>query len=163
MKSWSLPVLVSVFIGSVPVVTEAESAGMSTAQSADAQRVSKEMATAGIPPVGTDIQKLNDMGYQAMYRERDLQKALKYFRWNLALFPNSADLYDSLAEGYLQAGQSAKAIELYEKALQLDPHIQTNAVGIVAELKSRKLTLADVQSKAREAYWAAVKNGPPGR
>ena len=34
----------------------------------------------------------------------------------------SANVWDSLAEGFLKAGDSEKAIELYNKALSLDPN-----------------------------------------
>ena len=36
------------------------------------------------------------------------------------LFPNSANAWDSLAEGYLEAGDKEKAKAYYEKAISLD-------------------------------------------
>jgi cytochrome c-type biogenesis protein CcmH/NrfG len=37
------------------------------------------------------------------------------------MFSDSANVWDSLAEGYMKAGDVRKAQENYEKALKLDP------------------------------------------
>ena len=50
------------------------------------------------------------------------------------LFPNSANLFDSLAEGYLHIGNKPKAIQNFKVSLALDPQ-NTNAVKRLQELK----------------------------
>lgn len=62
---------------------------------------------------------LNDFGYQLL--EESPADALAIFRLNAELFPQSAGVWDSLAEGYLVAGDRERAIEYYEKSLELDP------------------------------------------
>jgi len=44
---------------------------------------------------------------------------------NAETFPDSSNVWDSLAEGYLKAGDVKKAQENYEKALSLDPSSQS--------------------------------------
>lgn len=45
----------------------------------------------------------------------------KSSKLNAETFPDSANVCDSLAEGYLKTGDARKAQENYEKALKLDP------------------------------------------
>jgi Tfp pilus assembly protein PilF len=40
---------------------------------------------------------------------------------NAELYPQSANVWDSLADGYMKSGDMRKARENYEKALTLDP------------------------------------------
>lgn len=40
------------------------------------------------------------------------------------LYPQVANLYDSVGEFYLKQGQKDKAIEFYNKALQVDPNFE---------------------------------------
>lgn len=48
------------------------------------------------------------------------QEAIFVFQLITELFPNSANAWDSLAEGFLKAGNIEKAKELYNKALSMD-------------------------------------------
>jgi tetratricopeptide (TPR) repeat protein len=64
-------------------------------------------------------QSLNILGYQVL--EKDPAGAIKVFQLNVENFPESANVYDSLAEAYLKDGDSAKAEENYKKSLALDP------------------------------------------
>ncbi len=64
--------------------------------------------------------ELNDAGYQSI-RRGDPQTAIAIFTFVAQLFPDSANAWDSLAEGYLEAGDKEKAREYYQKALQMDP------------------------------------------
>jgi len=47
--------------------------------------------------------------------------ALRVFQLNVGFFPDSPNAYDSLAEAYEAAGLGDKAVENYEKVLELDP------------------------------------------
>lgn len=64
--------------------------------------------------------ELNDWGYQLLNRGEPVQ-AVHIFKLVTVLYPGSANAYDSLADGYEQAGNKAKAIENYRRSLQLDP------------------------------------------
>jgi len=64
--------------------------------------------------------KLNDAGYDLLNRSQ-ARTAVAVFRLNTELFPTSANTWDSLAEGCWRANETDKAIEYYEKAIELDP------------------------------------------
>ncbi len=63
---------------------------------------------------------LNVFGY-TLLESNDTAGAIQVFKLNAEMFPDSANVWDSLAEGYLKAGELKKAQENYEKALSLDP------------------------------------------
>jgi tetratricopeptide (TPR) repeat protein len=50
--------------------------------------------------------------------------ALTVFRINVALHPNSANVYDSLGDGYLKNGNKERALAFFEQALKLDPNVE---------------------------------------
>ena len=75
-------------------------------------------------------EELNTLGYQLL-RMKKMTEAIKVLRLNVEAFPQSANVYDSLGEAYLNAGDKPRAIENYEKSLRLDA---TNA-GAVEKLK----------------------------
>ena len=64
--------------------------------------------------------RLNGMGYALLGEEKD-GPAVKVFALNVRLFPESANTYDSLGEGYMLSGDREMAIKNYEKALELNP------------------------------------------
>ncbi|MCH7785267.1 MAG: tetratricopeptide repeat protein [Bacteroidetes bacterium] len=65
--------------------------------------------------------ELNNTGYNLLGRKQ-YQEAIAVFGFVTQLFPESANAWDSLAEGFLKAGDTEKAIELYNKALSMDPN-----------------------------------------
>jgi tetratricopeptide (TPR) repeat protein len=50
-----------------------------------------------------------------------IESALFVFQLNTKLYPKSANVWDSLGEAYLKSNQKDKAIENYNKAIELDP------------------------------------------
>ncbi|NNK12368.1 MAG: tetratricopeptide repeat protein [Flavobacteriaceae bacterium] len=64
--------------------------------------------------------EFNRAGY-AMINSEQYEEAFFIFKLNTELFPESANAWDSLAEAYWKAGDVAKAKELYNKAIALDP------------------------------------------
>ena len=64
--------------------------------------------------------ELNTAGYQLL-NAGQAENAIFVFSFVTQMFPDSANAWDSLAEGYLKAGNKDKAIELYNKALAMDP------------------------------------------
>jgi predicted alpha/beta superfamily hydrolase len=73
----------------------------------------------GIPAIMPE-QRLNFFGY-ALFRQRELDKALKLFQYNLKLYPKSFNAHDSLAEAYAARGNTEKAIKHYQLAVDLNP------------------------------------------
>ncbi|HSR49976.1 MAG TPA: c-type cytochrome [Acidobacteriota bacterium] len=76
---------------------------------------------------------LNSIGY-ALLRQDLTEDAITVFRLNAEYYPESANVWDSLAEAYMQAGKPAQAVAFYQKSLQLDPTNQ-NAVLKLEELR----------------------------
>jgi len=75
---------------------------------------------------------LNEFGYELL--EEAPPDAIAIFQLNAEQFPESANAWDSLAEGYMRAGDRERAIEYYEKSLELDPDNQ-NAKEKLEELR----------------------------
>ncbi|MGB7054918.1 MAG: serine hydrolase, partial [bacterium] len=76
---------------------------------------------------------VNLRGY-ALLAEGEIAEAIAVLRLNVYLYPESANVYDSLGEAYMVAGNTALASENYEKSLKLDPDNE-NAVEKLKELR----------------------------
>lgn len=63
-------------------------------------------------------QRLNRIAYEFI-KENDIPFAIKLFRLNVHLFPNEANMYDSLGEAYEKDNQYDLALRNYEKAVEL--------------------------------------------
>ncbi len=83
--------------------------------------------------------KINDTGYNLL-NGKQLDGALFAFGLNTKLFPKSANAWDSFAEAHWKSGNTEKAIELYNKAIELDPHGATgeNARNMLKQIKEKK-------------------------
>ncbi len=66
-----------------------------------------------------DENYLNSFGYKTL-REKNIELATAIFKINVALYPKSSNVYDSLGEAYLKSGDTLKAIENYKKSLIFD-------------------------------------------
>jgi cytochrome c-type biogenesis protein CcmH/NrfG len=55
---------------------------------------------------------------------------------NVELYPQSANVYDSLGEAYMKNGDKELAIENYQRALELNP-ANTNAVEMLKRLRGQ--------------------------
>ena len=73
--------------------------------------------------------RVNAAGYAAGFAG-DLDRAAALLELNTELFPDSANTWDSLAELTLFLGDEQRAIELYRKALEVDPGFVTAAEKI---------------------------------
>lgn len=72
---------------------------------------------------------LNRLGYRLLAHD-DAETAIAIFRVNVRLHPGSANVYDSLAEAYLTAGQLDEAERNYRRALELDPSLDSARRGL---------------------------------
>ncbi len=61
---------------------------------------------------------INQLGYQSLFAEK-IDEAIAIFKSNIERYPNSANVYDSLAEAYERNGQIELSAPLYEKAQTL--------------------------------------------
>lgn len=73
-------------------------------------------------PAGWDFgeAELNGVGYWLL-RQGSTQDAIAVFRLNVETFPDAFNPYDSLGEAYLTAGDTARAIVNYRRAVELNP------------------------------------------
>ena len=68
-----------------------------------------------------DVERdVNNLGYELL-GTGDTQGAIEVLKANVEAYPQSWNVYDSLGEAYMKAGQKALAIEYYEKSLKLNP------------------------------------------
>jgi tetratricopeptide (TPR) repeat protein len=81
---------------------------------------------------GTEL-SLNATGYNYLYAGKN-DEAIKVLELNTVLFPNSFNVWDSLGEAYLKAGNKEKAKENYEKSMALNPNNESGKKAL-AELK----------------------------
>lgn len=77
---------------------------------------------------------LNNLGLQLLFNKQTSQKGIKVLLFATQLYPQSANLFDSLAEAYLYVGNKQLAIINFKKSLQLDPGNQ-NAIKRLRELE----------------------------
>jgi CubicO group peptidase (beta-lactamase class C family) len=79
--------------------------------------------------------EVNALGYQLMRTNRP-KEAVEIFKLNVAEFPQSSNVYDSMGEAYLNAADTVNAITNYRKSVELD---STNANGmeVLKKLKAK--------------------------
>jgi dienelactone hydrolase len=63
---------------------------------------------------------INTWGYDLMSAHH-LPEATEIFKLNVSLYPDSWNVYDSLAEAYMNAGDKQRSIEFYKKSLERNP------------------------------------------
>jgi tetratricopeptide (TPR) repeat protein len=81
-----------------------------------------------------DEGELNTLGYQFI-RAKKFKEAIRIFQLNVEAYPQSSNVYDSLAEGYMDDGNKPEAIADYQKSLQFNPK-NGNAVKMLQKLKA---------------------------
>lgn len=80
-----------------------------------------------------DEDQLNSLGYQLL-RAKKFQPAIRIFQLNIEAYPTSSNVYDSLGEAYMDAGNQPLAIANYEKSLALNPR-NTNGMKMLEKLQ----------------------------
>lgn len=80
--------------------------------------------------------ELNTVGYMVLQRKKDPEGAIEIFKLNIEMYPKYANGYDSLAEAYMENGETDKAIKFYTKSLEMDPK-NTNAIEKLNELNKK--------------------------
>jgi CubicO group peptidase (beta-lactamase class C family) len=73
------------------------------------------------PGFKPDENELNDWAYRVMSSGKD-KEALELFKLNVALYPDSWNVYDSLGEVLLKLGNKEDAKKMYQKSIELNPH-----------------------------------------
>ncbi|HEY0701716.1 MAG TPA: serine hydrolase [Candidatus Acidoferrales bacterium] len=77
---------------------------------------------------------LNLFGY-ALINQKKYAEAIDAFQMNVEMYPQSFNVYDSLAEAQTDAGEKDAAIQNYKKSLELNPQ-NANATKMLEKLNS---------------------------
>jgi uncharacterized protein len=93
---------------------------------------------------------INQLGYQSLFAGR-ADEAIAIFKTNVERYPDSANVYDSLAEAYERSGRLELAAPLYEKAQALGQQSQDPNFAVY------KANFERVSEKLKQAG-AAKKN-----
>jgi dienelactone hydrolase len=99
----------------------------------DAQKIYTNMA-ASSPDFKLSPLNLNNWGYQHL-RGKNPRAAVELFKLATNIDPKFADAFDSEGEAYEALGETALAIEAYEKAVAVDKR-QSNAIARIKDLRS---------------------------
>jgi len=86
------------------------------------------------PAAALKEEQVNRVGYWLLTRKK-LPEAIAVFEMNVADFPDSWNVHDSLGEACAAAGQRERAIASYEKSLRLNP-ANTNGAEQLRKLKA---------------------------
>jgi hypothetical protein len=95
----------------------------------------RELRTKGFGDVYASESELNGLGYRLLGQKK-LKEAIEILKLNVEAYPQSANVYDSLGEAYMLDGQTALAVESYQKSLDLDPK-NANAAEMLKKLKGQ--------------------------
>jgi tetratricopeptide (TPR) repeat protein len=77
-------------------------------------------------------EQINALGYEYL-GEDDVDKAMALFKFNMELFPESFNVYDSYAESLMISGSNDSAIYYYKRSLELNPD-NTNATDMIERI-----------------------------
>ncbi len=81
----------------------------------------------------SDENELNKIGYE-LIEKNQIEDAIKIFKLLISEFPNSANAFDSLAEGYFLNNQFEISKANYQKSLALNPE-NTNAKEMINRIE----------------------------
>lgn len=93
---------------------------------------------------------MNGLGYSLMNANR-IPAAIEIFKINAESYPHSANVYDSLAEAYMNNGDTDLAITYYKKALETVPEDTTSDKGLLETVKKGALEkLKELEAKKKK-------------
>lgn len=89
---------------------------------------------------------INRIGYQKL-GEENFEEAIAVFRYNIGLYPNSANVYDSLGEALENAGRLEEALENYSKAVGNATEVGDDRLNLFAANRDRVKEQLDEANK----------------
>tara|TARA_R100000935_G_C2784554_1_gene143211 strand:- start:109 stop:933 length:825 start_codon:yes stop_codon:yes gene_type:complete len=78
---------------------------------------------------------MNALGYQFLESDKT-NEAIAVFKLNVKEFPESSNVYDSLGEAYMKAGNKELAILNYKRSLEMDPN-NDNGKAMLKKLQEK--------------------------
>ena len=76
--------------------------------------------------------EINALGYFYLGKDK-IREAIEVFKINVEEFPESFNVYDSMAEAYMKNGDNELAIKYYKKSLEINPQ-NTNGIEMLKRL-----------------------------
>ena len=67
---------------------------------------------------------------------KKVRETIEIFKLNVEVYPQSANVYDSLGEAYMMNGDKELAIRSYQRAVELNPQ-NNNAIEMLKKLRSQ--------------------------
>ena len=64
--------------------------------------------------------QINNLGYEFLFKGQ-VEDAIKLFKLNVDVYPESSNVYDSLGEAYMENKEFDLAVKNYKKSLELNP------------------------------------------
>jgi glyoxylase-like metal-dependent hydrolase (beta-lactamase superfamily II) len=107
-------------------------------EGADEAAVQEVLTTTEPPGYFFSEAEINAYGYIFLQQEK-IEEAIRLFRINVDLYPESWNVYDSLGEALLRAGNSDEAVAMYEKSIALNPE-NTNGREVLARIQGAEST-----------------------
>ena len=89
---------------------------------------------------------MNNLGYQLL-GEKKLAEAIVVFKRNVELYPASANVYDSLGDGYEADNKLDLATENVQKAVEVGTKIDDPRLGAYKEHLKRLIAKASASGK----------------
>lgn len=82
-------------------------------------------------------EQMNRFGYELLFSLKRVKDAIEVFKLNVEDYPQSANTYDSLGEGYMVAGNKDLAIKNYQRSIELNPK-NTNGIDKLKKLQENQ-------------------------
>jgi len=118
------------------MLKQAEFLGIIATQGVEAAARAFEEARAKDPEVVLFGEaRLNQMGYERLSMG-NVDEAIALFKINVAAYPGSWNVYDSLGEAYAAKGERDLAIQNYEKSVELNPANESGK-RVIEDLRRR--------------------------
>ena len=115
-----------------PIPYELLQAGKADEAVAAYRRIKKEQPN----NVAVSEQRLNALGYELL-RAKKTRESVAVFALNAELYPQSFNVYDSLADAYAEGGDKELAIKNYRRSLESNPQ-NGNATRMLKKLEGGK-------------------------
>jgi tetratricopeptide (TPR) repeat protein len=115
-------------------IADTLSATIATSGIEEAAKQYHELKASAPSTYDFDENEVNSLGYQLLQAHK-FKQAIRIFQLNVETYPQSANTWDSLAEGYMDDGEKAQAIANYQRSLEINPR-NANAVKMLQKLNA---------------------------